>query len=319
MNGFHPAGRGGVATLTTNPAIDQTVSLDILQPGKINRAHAMRFDAGGKGVIVAQRLADYGVPTAVTGFLGRNGADLFEHTFAEKGVHDAFVRVDGAPRTNVKITEADSQQTTDINMVGGVVEPQAIVALFEKIDELAESCSWFAFGGRLQDSLPPDLYARLIERLRAAGCRVLLDSSGQPMRLGAAAGPEVLKPNIEELAELVGRPLVGLSDVLAAARGLLNGYTRLVVVSMGEEGALLVREEEALLARPPKVTVQSTVGAGDAMVAGLIAGLRAGLPLADIARLATAFSLCAITRLERKLPDETVLADWQAQVVVERV
>ena len=306
-----------VATLTTNPAIDQTVTLDHLIVGKVNRCHSMRFDAGGKGVNVALRLADYGVPVVATGFLGEQNTALFEQTFSRKGIEDRFVRTAGETRVNVKIIDVAEQQTTDINASG--VKPNAddVAALMVQLDQMADECEWFILGGRLQDNLPADSYAQMITRVKAKGCKVILDTSGEALRLGLAAGPDVIKPNIDELSELVGKPLKGIGQVLVSARALLNDKTQLIVVSMGGDGAMFVRDHEALIARPPKVDVKSTVGAGDAMVAGMVAGFCQNLPLGECASLGTAFSLSAITNFIRDLPPKDVLEQWQAQVVIE--
>lgn len=308
---------GRIATLTTNPAIDQTVTLDHFTLGKVNRCHQMRFDAGGKGVNVALRLADYGLPVSATGFLGEQNTALFEKTFAQKGIEDRFIRSAGETRVNVKIIDVAEQQTSDINAAGVKPSEADVQRLLNVLDEMADECEWFILGGRLQNSLPADLYAQMITRLKAKGCRVILDTSGEALRLGLRAGPDVIKPNIDELGELVGKPLNNVAQILVSARALLTPQTQLVVVSMGGEGAMFVRANEALIARPPMVDVKSTVGAGDAMVAGMVAGFCQNLPLGECASLGTAFSLSAITNFVRDLPTKDVLEQWQAQVKIE--
>ena len=306
-----------VATVTTNPAIDQTVTLDHLGLGKVNRCHSMRFDAGGKGVNVALRLADYGVAVAATGFLGEQNTALFEQTFSRKGIDDRFVRTSGETRVNVKIIDVAEQQTTDINAAGVKPMPSDMLQLLDQLDTLSEECEWFILGGRLQNSLPNDSYAQMIRRLKAKQCKVILDTSGDALREGLLAGPDMIKPNIDELSELVGKPLDGIKQILESARSLLNEQTQCVVVSMGAEGAMFVRKDEALIARPPLVDVKSTVGAGDAMVAGMVAGMGQNLPLSECASLGTAFSLSAITNFVRDLPSKDVMEQWQAPVKIE--
>lgn len=308
---------GRIATLTTNPAIDQTVTLDHFTLGKVNRCYQMRFDAGGKGVNVALRLADYGMPVSVTGFLGAQNTTLFEQTFARKGIADKFIRTAGETRVNVKIIDVAEQQTSDINAAGVKPSAEDIQALLDVLDQMADECEWFILGGRLQNSLPSDLYARMISRLKVKNCRVILDTSGEALRLGLIVGPDVIKPNIDELGELVGKSLKNTAQILSSARALLSEQTQLVVVSMGSEGAMFVRADEALIARPPEVDVKSTVGAGDAMVAGMVAGFCQNLPLSECASLGTAFALSAITNFIRDLPTKDVLEQWQAQVKIE--
>ena len=304
-----------IATVTLNPAIDQTVRVDGFQTNTVNRGQAMQFDAGGKGVNVASFLADYGYATAVTGFLGQENADIFEQLFARKRIDDQFVRIPGRTRIGVKIVDEANQQTTDINMPGLLPTSEAMNTLLETIERLAASYDWFALSGNLPPDVPATIYATIIAQLKRHGKQVVLDTSGEALREGARAGPTIVKPNVDELQQLTGQSLPDEAAIEQAARQLL-GDIRLVVISMGERGALFVDAATTLIATPPPVLVKSTVGAGDAMVAGLIAGQVQGLSLPDCARLATAFSLGTITRLGSELPATETLQMYSDQVSI---
>lgn len=304
-----------IATVTLNPAIDMTVRVDGFQTNTVNRGQTMHFDAGGKGVNVASFLADYGQATAVTGFLGQENADLFEQLFARKRIDDRFVRIPGRTRIGVKIVDEAKQQTTDINMPGLHPTTEAMNTLLETIERLAASYDWFALSGNLPPGAPTTIYATIITQLKRHGKQVALDTSGEALREGVRAGPTVVKPNVDELQQLTGQSLADEAAIEQAARQLL-GDIRLVVISMGERGALFVDAATTLIATPPAVQVKSTVGAGDAMVAGLIAGQIQGLSLPDCARLATAFSLGAITNAGHNLPAPEVLQAYVQQVTV---
>ena len=304
-----------IATVTLNPAIDQTVRVDGFQMNTVNRGQTMQFDAGGKGVNVASFLADYGQATAVTGFLGQENADIFEQLFARKRIDDQFVRIAGRTRIGVKIVDEAKQQTTDINMPGLHPPPEALNTLLETIERLAASADWFALSGNLPPGAPATIYATIITQLKRHGKQVVLDTSGEALREGVRAGPTVVKPNVDELQQLSGQALADEAAIEQAARQLL-GDIRLVVISMGERGALFVDAATTLIATPPRVQVKSTVGAGDAMVAGLIAGQVQGLSLPDCARLATAFSLGTITRLGSELPAPETLQMYSDQVSI---
>ena len=156
---------------------------------------------------------------------------------------------------------------------------------------------WFVLSGSIPAGAPDDIYADLIDLLRGPAGRVVLDTSGAPLREALASSPEVVKPNVEELGELVGRRLETTADIRAAGESLLARGVGLVVVSMGGDGAMFLDGEQALLARPPKVAVRSTVGAGDAMVAAIVYAKILHLPLADLARLATGTGAYAVTRI----------------------
>ncbi|ABF46468.1 MULTISPECIES: 1-phosphofructokinase [Deinococcus] len=310
-----------IATLTLNPALDLTVRADGWRQGEVNIGQSLHWDAGGKGVNVAAFLADWGLPVTATGLLGDQNPERFETLFRTKGIRDDFVRVSGATRVGVKLVDGAAQETTDINLPGLAATPEALQALEARLDRLTADHSVFVLAGSLPPGVAPDFYARLIARLRAAGCFVALDTSGAALQAALAADvlPDLVKPNIHELEAALGRPLGSEVEVLEAARELLRRGAGWVAVSQGERGALLVTEEEAVRARPPRVAVKSTVGAGDAMVAGLLSAHLDGLNLMDAARRATAFSLAAITRLGAHLPSQAELEEFARQVAVEPV
>jgi 1-phosphofructokinase len=307
-----------IATVTLNPAVDQRLTVPGFRAGQVNRVERMDVSAGGKGVNVATVLAGLGLQAAASGFLGAENADLFERHLARYGIEDRFVRLPGSTRVGIKIL-GDTGETTDLNFPGLAPQAGHLEQLFGVVAELARSCRWLVLSGSVPPGVPKDVYGALVERVRAGGCEAALDTSGEPLRKGLAAGPGLVKPNAHELGELLGRSLEGVSDVAAAAQGLLERGIPRVVVSMGSDGAVFVDRDAMWLARPPKVEVLSTVGAGDAMVAGTVAGLAAGKPLGDCARLATALAAAAVTRLEAGAPSVEALEALEKQVVLERL
>ena len=307
-----------IATVTLNPAIDQTVRVDNFRPNRVNRALAIKFDASGKGVNVASFLADYGHDTIVTGFLGQESVDIFEQFFASKGIDNRFVRIPGNTRINVKVVDEINQQTTDINMPGQTPPQEAMNTLLQTIEQLASSCDWFVLSGSLPPRIPTTIYATIITQLKRQKKRIILDTSGEALREGIQAGPTFVKPNIEELQHLIGHSLTSEAEIQQAAHQLLNEDIELVVVSMGRQGAMLVEQATTLIATPPDMTVKKTFGAGDAMVAGLVTAQIQGLSLADCGRLATAFSMGAIVHLGYNLPSRDILWQYFHQVYVRK-
>jgi 1-phosphofructokinase len=307
-----------VLTITANPAIDQTLEIAGFATGKVNRVLTSRMDAGGKGVNVASILGDLRVPTVVTGFLGEQNAGIFERHFAAKGLEDRFVRVPGANRVGIKVVNTEDRETTDINFPGLEITEASQKQLMRTVDELVVEGTWCVLSGSLPTGLQPDFYARLIARIHALGGLVLLDSSGEALRQAVAASPDILKPNLAELEELCGERISTQRQALDAATRLRGDREALVVVSMGAEGALFADGKIALLARPSRVHVYSTVGAGDAMVAGILWARIQGLDLEQTARLATAFGAYAVTRCGAgvEIDKVRVLAD---QVAVETI
>ena len=314
-----------VVTVALNPALDQTIEVAGLQVGAVNRAVRMQVDVGGKAINVASCLADFGVSAAVAGQLGRDNAVLFDELFQRKQIANHCCFLDGLTRINTKLVDTVSGETTDLNMPGPELTPEAAAALLEQVlerlDRLVEHADWVVLSGSLPPGMPMEAYAIITQRAQAMGATVLLDTSGAPLKAALAAGPRLVKPNRHELAELVNRPLDTLEAVIAAGREVLNSASapEQVVVSLGGEGALFLTRHDALLAQPMPVTVASTVGAGDAMVAGLVAAQLEGRSLTETAQLATAFAAAKLTRLGPQLPPPDEVRALARQVTVNPV
>lgn len=318
-----------VATVSLNPAIDQTARVPNFAAGAVNRVEWEQSDAGGKGVNVASFLADAGVPVVVTGLLGAGNDEAFRRLFAAKGIEDQFVRVPGHTRVNVKIVDTVQDRVTDINFPGLQISDEDLRRLFGAIERLSADCGWFVLSGSVPAGLPSDVYTQLVSRLKGLGKTVVLDASGPPFAEAVPAAPDVIKPNIDELEELIGGRLETEAAIVGAARRLVaggdgdgasrGGGIALVAVSMGPRGALFVTRDEVVHAQPPAASVKSTVGAGDAMVAGIVAGALRGLNLAERARLATAFSLGALSEIGPRLPSPATIDAFAAQVRLKRI
>ncbi|MDR1929083.1 MAG: 1-phosphofructokinase [Treponema sp.] len=278
-----------IVTITPNPAIDLTVKLEKLIPGEVHRAEFSTAHAGGKGINVSSRLAAYGMTSAASGFLGHDNAGFFERHFQENNIADAFLRIPGESRTNIKIV--DALGTTDINLKGMTVKADDVENLLAKTESLfAEGGGLAVLSGSLPPGCPPDFYRRLTKKLKASGAAVLLDADGAALKnaLSGETLPDCIKPNVKEFSEWAGESLATLAGILKTARKLLERGLRLIVVSMGGEGAVFVNQHEAIHVEGTVVRLASTVGAGDAMMAGIAAAWDQDLESA--ARLATAFS-----------------------------
>lgn len=305
-----------IATITLNPAVDQTLAIPNFRAGAVNRVAWEQSDPGGKGVNVAAFLSDFGLSVTASGFLGQDNAELFQRFFTQKGITNRFISTAGATRVNIKIIDQVQNQVTDINSPGQPPAAEAISALHQVIDELAISHDWFVISGSLPVGVSANIYATLTQRLKTQGKQVVLDASGESFRQALAAAPYAIKPNLEELSELLGRS-VAESEAVAAARQLLGQGIHTVVVSMGAKGAVFVEADAAVWAYPPPVEVVSTVGAGDAMVSGLVLGKLRGLDLPDCARLATACSVGALGQIGPRLPPPAAIEAALEQVTVE--
>jgi len=303
-----------VVTITLNPAIDRTVTISNFTAGAVNRIESVRSHPGGKGVNVASALADHGHGVAVTGFLGRSNAGAFEELFSQKKIADHFVRIAGQTRIGIKITDPVRAETTDINFPGPAPTSEELSMLRWQIATL--EAEWFVVAGSLPPGVDPKIYREIIASLRQTGRKVLLDTSGEAFSLALEAGPTVVKPNIHEFEAFIGYPLSNEQEVVAAARTLIDRGIELVVISMGKEGACFITATESVMARPPEIEVKSTVGAGDAMVAGILSGQLEKISLGECARLATAFSIDSLSRLESGLGSRSAIESAMQKVTL---
>ncbi|MCK3842734.1 1-phosphofructokinase [Pseudomonas sp. W15Feb34] len=297
-----------ILTLTLNPALDLTVRLARLEPGAVNRSEAMLTHAAGKGVNVAQVLADLGHHVSVGGFLGDANPQAFDALIASRGFGDAFVRVPGETRSNIKIAEQDGR-VTDINAPGPLVSEAAQTALLEMIAKKGAQFDAVVVAGSLPRGVSPQWFQALLGQLKDLGLKVALDTSGEALRAGLQAGPWLVKPNTEELAE-------ALDNATDAISQLHQQGVEHVVVSDGAAGVTWYRPGAALHATPPKVTVASTVGAGDSLLAGMLHGLLSGDTPERTLRRATAIAAMAVTQIGFGISDDAQLARLESGVDV---
>ena len=290
-----------IYTVTFNPAIDYVVRLDApLEVGQVNRACGEDCVLGGKGINVSGVLAQLGCPSVALGFVaGETGAWL-ERGLAAQGLHTDFVHLEnGMTRINVKIKAG---QETELNGAGPDIPDEALHQLEEKLDSLTEN-DVLILAGSIPASLPQDVYERLLARLDGRGVRCVVDATRALLVNVLPYHPFLIKPNNHELGEIVGRKLHTDEEIAAAARTLQEKGARNVLVSMAGDGALLLDEEgQTHRIGCPKGRVVNSVGAGDSMVAGFVAGYLQNGSYAQALRLgtacgsATAFSLGLATK-----------------------
>jgi tagatose 6-phosphate kinase len=280
-----------ILTVTLNTALDITYRVRSLRPHTSHRVTEVVERPGGKGLNVARLLAALGHEVAVTGFTGgATGRTVQDRLTRVPGLVDALVPVTGPTRRTIAVVDERSGDTTQLNEPGPTVTPAEWSAFQEAYEDLVPSVAAVALCGSLPPGVPVGAYAGLIRTAKAAGVPVLLDTSGEALRRGVAARPDIVKPNIEELAELTGshEPLRATQD--ARRRG-----ARAVVASLGKEGLLAATPEGRWRATPPTPVHGNPTGAGDSVAAGLLSALIDRLPWPD--RLTRAVALSAATVL----------------------
>ncbi|MEN8649375.1 1-phosphofructokinase family hexose kinase [Streptomyces sp. 21So2-11] len=279
-----------ILTVTLNTALDLTYRVPTLTPHASHRVTDVAERPGGKGLNVARVLAALGHESVVTGFVGGSaGADV-RRLLAGFPPVDALVPVAGNTRRTIAVVDAATGDTTQLNEPGPVIAPSEWAAFLTSYDALLRDAEAVALCGSLPPGVQVGAYAELIRRARAAGVPTLLDTSGEPLRRGIAARPDLIKPNADELAQLTGD-----HDPLRATADARRRGAHAVVASLGPDGLLAATPEGWWRAAPPARVKGNPTGAGDSAVAGLLSGLVERLPWPQ--RLARAVALSAATVL----------------------
>ncbi|PRX39149.1 fructose-1-phosphate kinase [Planifilum fimeticola] len=285
-----------IVTVTLNPAVDKTIHLPRLRPGDLNRAGRVRRDPGGKGINVARALKQWGENPLAIGWAGGYPGRWILERLEEWGIEHRFVELEAETRTNLKIVEEEADRVTDINEPGNPIDEEAIKRFLKVYDAAIERAEIAVLSGSLPPGVPSDFYGTLIDRAKRRAVKVYLDADGAALSEGIRRGPYAVKPNLAELERHVGRPLNDEDDRFMAAKGLLDRGVRLVALSMGGEGAWFFTDGKAIRAQAPRVSVSSTVGAGDAMVAALVMGQLRKWPLDEVIRFVVAAASAAASK-----------------------
>lgn len=265
-----------ILCVNPNAAIDKTVVVNSFRLNTIQRPERVMALPGGKGCNVARGLKRLGEEPVVTGWVGGYAGHFIEDGLRAEGLAAEFVWTAFESRTCLSILDPIDHTLTELYEKGEAIP----------IEKTAEFKAYFAanvarfsavtLSGSLPPGVPLDFYRQLIEIAHAANVPVLLDSSGEALRQGVAARPDLIKPNETEVAELSGRVLKTRSDFVAAARDLSARYQTRVVISIGAEGAIAADQNRVWRVWPPPVTITSAVGSGDCLLAGLAFGLTHG-------------------------------------------
>lgn len=317
-----------ILTFTPNPSTDATLSVETLRRGEVARAISATREAGGKGVNVAHAAAKAGRSTLAVVPCGDN--DPFKLAADRLGLPIITIPVEGNIRTNTAITEADGT-TTKVNEPGPQYTPNIQQGFLAAVDTQKDQCQAVVMAGSLPSGAPADLYATLTRELLSRldnSVLVAVDTSDEPLiKLGQqleSGAPHVLKPNAFELAQLVGADGNTLeanasngdySEVIEAARTLIQRGVREILVTLGGAGACLVTEDSAWAATPPPTDVKSTVGAGDSSLAGYVMARTQGLTLDQCLRTAVAYGSAAAGLPGTGIPNPDDINLEQTQVI----
>jgi len=303
-----------IYTVTLNPALDRTLHVESLVPGQSTRIRTEARYAGGKGIDVSRALREMGSDNLALGLVGGFDGKELEGRLLLSGVACRFTHIANETRTNIIIQDNSNGAETALLARGPEVQPAELMDFLDAL-ERSPDMSFLVISGSLPPGLTPEVYSRMISIGNERGARVVLDTAGEALRQSLRSRPAVIKPNRTELAELAGRALPDARAAAEYALGLLD-LVSIVLVSLGPDGMIMVTKNGVVHARPPKVPVKSTVGAGDCAVAGFVHGMALGESNVDALRRAVAAGtattlnagtgLCRCADIDALLPQVTV-------------
>lgn len=261
-----------VVAVTLNPCVDYTITVPGLQKGKTNVVKAARKDISGKGINVCMQLKNMEQPVIAAGFDFVDGRVHVKDALEKRGISHVLTNVSGTLRTNIKVLDPTTGVMTELNERGSAVREESVQEICHKIcqvlDELDEG-SILTLNGSAPVGVPDDTYRKLIDEAKKRNMFTILDASGELLRQGIKAEPALIKPNLDELQELMGRKIESVEEIAQAADELRAQGIPMVCVSMGSRGALLSVESGCWYAKSATVPIRGLQGAGDAMVAAM--------------------------------------------------
>ena len=291
-----------ITTVTMNPCIDKTIWVDGFAYGGTNRVVETRTDLAGKGLNVSMALKALGIRSTAVSFDFSEDAGAMGAMLEGMGIDAVLPKAIGALRTNLKVFERGARVMTELNEGGAAISAAALAEIEAEILRVAEVSSVLVLSGSLPPNVPATFYRDIMRTAARPGLRVFVDTSGEALREALTARPFAIKPNLEELERLAGRTLSTRRERIQAARETLatgvavESGAEICCLSLGAEGALIASQSQGYFAAALPVDVKSAQGAGDSMVAGMIAAVAEGKGVADMLRSAVASASATIVR-----------------------
>ena len=269
-----------ITTVTLNPMLDKTVSVDAVRRGAVSRASGVSVIVGGKGVNVSRQLHRLGEETVAAGFVGGEIGSILERLLDGEGIRHRFVRIAGMTREGVTYLEPEGTMTSVFEPPHPVTATEA-GRLLEECRTLAGKSDWMVCSGSSPSPEADDVFRMIVADCRARGIPVVLDSYGNALARGVESVPDLLKPNREEFEQTFRTRLPGESDMIAAARRLVAQGVRYSLITDGPRPFAAACADGAWIVTPPVVQNVNPTGSGDSMIAGILYGLRRSWPFAD--------------------------------------
>lgn len=281
-----------ITTVCMNPSFDKTASVDQLIPGQVNRLKNVRVDLGGKGINVAVTLKRLGVPVHCIACIGEANQSAFLCMVESEGLLLDHLTVEGKTRTNLKLLDEQNHTITEFNEPGIEMQPKVLEQFQSLLEQRAQQSEYVVFSGRLPSGCPENTYQFLMQRLPQK--KKVLDTAGDSLLHGIKERPFLIKPNLPEMEAIMKKELRTLRALRDAALFLQDYGAQNVVISMGKYGAVLVCQDGTFFAPAIQVEAHSTVGAGDAMLGGILFGLNEGASILDAFRCGVAAGAASV-------------------------
>jgi len=307
-----------IATITLNPCIDRVIYVHGLTLDETNRYTKLTRYAGGKGIDVSRAIQEMQGRSVAYGFVGGPNGQVLQILLDQAAVAYNFTPISQETRSNFIITDLRTKRQTRIDSPGPHIKQAEFERFQRKLRLIYPKPAMMVLGGSVPPGISVRVYYDLINEAREYGVRCILDSDGQWLAEGIKAHPFLIKPNVREAQELLGRALDTKEDVIEAALELVAAGVENVVITCGRHGLVAAREGQVVVAVPPEVKVRSLIGAGDCAVAGLALKLLGNRSLRDACGLAVAMGTAAVMTPGNELCRRDDVARLQPQVTVTR-
>ncbi|CAN5321874.1 6-phosphofructokinase II [soil metagenome] len=308
-----------IVTITFNPALDKSTAIQELVPNRKLKCSIPVCEAGGGGINVARAIKKLGGEVVAVYLAGGNAGNEIARSLAAEGVESIITTIKGATRENLIVLDSSTNNQYLLDMPGPQVDTAEWQNCLNSIESLI-GVEYIVASGSLPAGVPPDVFQKIVAIARKKNARLIVDTAGEGLKQAVKAGVYLIKPNLKELGVLAGREINEQTAAAAARELLQNGGCEAILVSMGPQGAILVTREQSLKIKPPAITVLSTVGAGDSLVAGIVLSLAKNKSLVEAVQYGVACGSAATmnsgTALCRKEDADHLFSILQKQEAV---
>lgn len=305
-----------IYTITLNPGIDLQYKVKEFEYNTVIRSRATLCELGGKGFNVSHALYKIGAPSTALGFVGGRTGQFLIDQLERIGIRHDLMWVESESRINTTILQESGKKHIKVNEVGPTITPELQESFLAKAVSLADHKDWFIISGSLPPGIPDSYYARLIREVKNRGAYPILDSSGSPFSLGVQAQPFLAKPNRQELEQLTGILLDTIDKYLSAIKSAHQMGAARICITLGSQGAIFSDGAEIIHGKPPHIEEANPVAAGDALLAGIVAGLNNGWSNPDSLRFGIACGTAAASLEGTNFGSAEIVENYSKQVII---